>query len=147
MNIKITNLHKDAILPEYQTPGAAGADLHACIDKPITLQPMERQRIPTGVAIAIPKGFELQIRARSGMGLKHGITMVNGVGTIDSDFRGELGVLLINLGQEPFTVEPGMRIAQMVVARHETVEWREVDYLDETSRGDAGYGSTGQSAN
>lgn len=145
MKIKVTKLHKDAILPEYQTAGAAGADFHACLDEPVTLQPMERRMIPTGVAMEIPEGYEVQIRARSGMSIKHGITMINGVGTIDSDYRGEFGVLLINLSQEPFTIEPGMRIAQMVVAKYERVEWQEVDELDETERGGGGYGSTGHS--
>lgn len=143
MNIKITKLHKDAILPEYQTSGAAGADFHACLDEPVTLRPMERRMIPTGVAMEIPEGYEVQIRARSGMSIKHGITMINGVGTIDSDYRGEFGVLLINLGEEPFTIEPGMRIAQMVVARYEQVQWQEVGSINETERGRGGYGSTG----
>ena len=143
MNIKIAKLHNNAILPEYQTAGAAGADLHACLDEPVILQPMQRQMIPTGVAMEIPERYEVQIRARSGMSIKHGITMVNGIGTIDCDYRGELGVLLINLSEEPFTIEPGMRIAQMVVAKYERVEWREVDQLGETERGGGGYGSTG----
>ncbi len=143
MNIEVTKLRPDAMLPEYQTIGAAGADIHACLDEPVTLQPLERRMIPTGLAMAIPEGFEVQIRARSGMSIKHGITMVNGVGTIDADYRGEVGVLIINLGQEPFTIEPGMRIAQMVVARYETIAWKEVDTLDETARGAGGYGSSG----
>lgn len=143
MNINITRINDNAILPEYQTLGAAGMDIHACVDQPIMLQPMERQRIPTGFAIAVPDGYEAQIRARSGMGLKHGITMVNGVGTIDSDYRGEVGVLLVNLGQEPFEVTSGMRIAQMVIAKYERAEWAEVTKLDETDRGEGGFGSTG----
>lgn len=143
MNIKITKLHKNAILPEYQTTGAAGADLHARIDQPIILKPMQRQHIPTGLAIAMPQGVELQIRARSGLSFKYGISMVNGIGTIDSDYRGEIGVLLINLGQEDFTVEPNMRIAQAVISRYETAVWQEVDELDETERGGGGFGSTG----
>lgn len=143
MNIPIVKLKASAILPEYQTIGAAGADIHACLDAPVTLQPMERRMIPTGLAMAIPLGYEVQIRARSGMSIKHGITMVNGIGTIDADYRGEVGVLIINLGNEPFTVEPGMRIAQMVVARYETIGWNEVDELDETTRGIGGYGSSG----
>ena len=146
MNIKVVKLKENAILPEYQTEGAAGADMHACLDEPVVLAPMERRMIPTGIAVAIPKGFELQIRARSGLSIKHGITMVNGVGTIDADYRGEMGVLLINLGQEAFTIEPGMRIAQMVVARYETISWDVVDELDETDRGTGGYGSTGHIA-
>lgn len=143
MNIPIVKLKASAILPEYQTVGAAGADIHACLDAPVTLQPMERRMIPTGLAMAIPLGYEVQIRARSGMSIKHGITMVNGIGTIDADYRGEVGVLIINLSNEPFKVEPGMRIAQMVVARYETIGWNEVDELDETTRGIGGYGSSG----
>ncbi len=143
MNLKVVKLKDNAILPQYQTAGSAGADLHACLDTPIVLQPMERRMIPTGLAVAIPEGYELQIRARSGMGIKHGITMVNGIGTIDADYRGEMGVLVINLGQEAFTIEPGMRIAQMVVAKYEVVKWAEVDLLDETARGKGGFGSSG----
>ena len=146
MNIQITRVHRDALLPQYHTAGAAGADVHACLDEPVTLQPMERRLIPTGLAVAIPRGYEAQIRARSGLSIKHGITMVNGVGTIDADYRGEFGVLVINLGQEAFTIEHGMRIAQMVIARHERAEWIEVDKLDETERGEGGYGSTGYRA-
>lgn len=143
MNIDILKLRPDAVLPVYQTSGAAGADIHACIDEPIVLQPLERRMIPTGLAMAIPEGFEVQLRARSGMSIKHGITMVNGIGTIDADYRGEVGVLVINLSQETFTVEPGMRIAQMVVARYEHIGWNEVEILDETERGSGGYGSSG----
>ena len=143
MKTAVIKLKESAIMPQYQTTGAAGADIHACIDEPVTMQPMERRMVPTGLAMAIPEGFEVQIRARSGLSIKHGITMVNGVGTIDADYRGEVGVLLINLGQEAFTIEPGMRIAQMVVAKYETVEWDEVTKLDETERGAGGYGSTG----
>ena len=146
MNIQITRVHRDALLPQYRTAGAAGADVHACLDEPVTLQPMERRLIPTGLAVAIPRGYEAQIRARSGLSIKHGITMVNGVGTIDADYRGEFGVLVINLGQEAFTIEHGMRIAQMVIARHKRAEWIEVDKLDETERGEGGYGSTGYRA-
>lgn len=143
MNIKIVKLKDTALLPEYQTKGASGADIHACIDEPVVLQPMERRMIPTGLAMAIPEGFEVQVRARSGMSIKHGITMVNGVGTIDADYRGEVGVLLMNLSQDAFTIEPGMRIAQMVVAKYEVVKWAEVDLLDETARGKGGFGSSG----
>lgn len=143
MNIPIVKLKESAFLPEYQTVGAAGADIHACLDAPVILQPMERRMIPTGLAMAIPLGYEVQLRARSGMSIKHGLTMVNGIGTIDADYRGEVGVLMINLSAEPFTIEPGMRIAQMVVARYETIGWNEVEVLDETARGTAGYGSSG----
>lgn len=144
MNLEVVKIKASAILPDYQTAGSAGADIHACLDEPIVMKPMERRIIPTGLKMAIPEGFEVQIRARSGLSYKHGITMVNGVGTIDADYRGEVGVLMINLGQEPFTVEPGMRIAQMVLARYERVEWTEVDKLDETERGECGFGSTGK---
>lgn len=143
MNIQITKVNPAATLPQYQTSGAAGMDLHACIDQATTLLPGERKMIPTGFAIAVPEGFEAQIRARSGLSIKHGITMVNGVGTIDADYRGEVGILLINLGQEPFVVEPDMRIAQMVIAKYERAVWQEMDVLDETERGSGGYGSTG----
>ena len=143
MKIDVTKLNNNAILPEYQTSGAAAADVHACLDEPVTLQPMERRMIPTGLAIAIPEGYEVQIRARSGLSIKHGIAMVNGVGTIDSDYRGEVGVLVINLGQEPFVIEPGMRIAQMVLSKYERISWQQVDTLNETARGVGGFGSTG----
>lgn len=143
MRLDVVRLRENAILPDYQTLDAAGADLHACIDAPITLQPLERKLIPAGFSVAIPKGFEIQVRARSGMSIKHGITMVNGVGTIDTDYRGEMGALLINLSNEPFTIEPGMRVAQIVLARHEVMEWNEVAELDETNRGKGGFGSSG----
>lgn len=142
-DLEFVRLHKKAILPQYQTDGAAAADIHACLDEPIVLQPMERQMIPTGLAMAIPVGYEVQIRARSGLSIKHGIAMVNGVGTIDSDYRGEVGVLVVNLGQKAFTVEPGMRIAQMVLSKYEHISWQEVQALDETRRGGGGFGSTG----
>lgn len=140
--ILIKKLHTDAVLPEYQTKGAAGADLHARLDAAITLQPLERAMVPTGLAMAIPLGYEVQIRARSGMSIKHGITMVNGIGTIDADYRGEVAALVINLGQDAFTIEPGMRIAQMVVAKYEVADWEVVESLDETDRGSGGFGST-----
>jgi dUTP pyrophosphatase len=143
MTIDIVKLRDDAVLPQYQTAGAAGADIHACLDEPVTFQPLERRIIPTGLAMAIPLGYEVQIRARSGMSSKYGMTMVNGVGTIDSDYRGEVGVLMVNLSNQAFTVEPGMRVAQMVVARYETVTWNEIDTLDKTARGEGGYGSSG----
>lgn len=144
MNIAIQKLKDTAILPQYQTAQAAGMDLHACLDAAVTLAPMERRMIPTGFAIALPDGYEAQIRARSGLSIKHGITMVNGVGTIDADYRGEVGVLVINLGQESFTIEPDMRIAQMVIARYETAEWQLENQLSDTVRGDGGFGSTKQ---
>ena len=143
MRLSIVKLRDDAILPAYQTVGAAGADLHACLDEAVVLRPLERKVIPTGLALSIPEGFEVQIRARSGMSIKHGITMVNGIGTIDADYRGELGILLINVSQEDFVIEPGMRVAQMVLARYEKAEWDQVDELDTTERGAGGYGSSG----
>lgn len=118
-------------------------DLHACLDVPVEMQPMERRTIPTGLAIAVPEGHEAQIRARSGLSLKHGITTVNGVGTVDADYRGEVGILLVNLGQEAFEITPGMRIAQLVIAKYEQIAWTEMPHLDETDRGSGGFGSTG----
>lgn len=143
MHINVVKLREGAILPEYQTKGAAGADLHACIDEPMVLQPLERAMVPTGLAMSIPEGYEVQIRARSGMSIKHGITMVNGIGTIDADYRGEVAALVINLGNEPFTIEPNMRVAQMVVAKYEVMGWNVVETLDETDRGEGGFGSSG----
>lgn len=130
-------------LPAYATPQSAGLDLRANIDSSIVLQPLERRLVPTGLRIALPKGFEAQIRPRSGLALKHGITVLNSPGTIDADYRGEVMVLLINFSNEPFTVNDGERIAQMVVARHEQVEMEVVKTLDETERGTGGYGHTG----
>lgn len=142
MQVQVKKLKDSAILPEYQTAQAAGMDLHACLDAPVTLAPMERRMIPTGLSIALPDGYEAQIRARSGLSIKHGITMVNGIGTIDADYRGELGALVINLGQEPFVIEPDMRIAQLVIAKYEHITWQESDTLNDTDRGDGGFGST-----
>ena len=142
MKIKIVNKSKHP-LPEYATPGSAGMDLRANIDAPITLAPGERKLIPTGIYIALPVGYEAQIRPRSGLALKYGIGLANMLGTCDSDFRGEIGVILINLGQENFVVNDGDRIAQMVIAKHERAEWEVVDELDETERGEGGYGHTG----
>ena len=130
-------------LPAYATPQSAGLDLRANIDSSIVLQPFERRLVPTGLRIALPEGFEAQIRPRSGLALKHGITVLNSPGTIDADYRGEVMVLLINFSNEPFTVNDGERIAQMVVARHEQVEMEVVKTLDETERGTGGYGHTG----
>ena len=131
IDVKILKLNEKAILPVYQTAQAAGMDIHACIDQPITINPMQRVMIPTGLAIELPVDYEMQIRARSSLGLKFGVTLINGVGTIDSDFRGEFCVSLINLGDSPFVVEPEMRIAQAVVAKHEHVVWNEVNSLNE----------------
>lgn len=130
-------------LPAYATPQSAGMDLRANISQPVTLRPMERRLIPTGLYIALPQGYETQIRPRSGLALKHGVTVLNSPGTIDADYRGELMVLLVNLSAEDFVVNDGERIAQMVVARHETVDFAEVSELDETERGAGGYGHTG----
>ena len=130
-------------LPTYATPQSAGMDLRANIDKQIVLHPMERCLVPTGLYIALPVGFEAQVRPRSGLALKHGITVLNTPGTIDADYRGEIKVLLINFSQEDFVVNDGERIAQMVIARHEQGEFLEVEELDETERGTGGYGHTG----
>uniref|UniRef100_UPI004024E0CD dUTP diphosphatase n=1 Tax=Prevotella sp. TaxID=59823 RepID=UPI004024E0CD len=130
-------------LPAYATPQSAGMDLRANIEDPITLRPLERRIVPTGLYIALPEGYEAQVRPRSGLALKHGITVLNSPGTIDSDYRGEIGVLLINLSDTPFVINAGERIAQMVVARHEQAELIEVEELDDTERGDGGYGHTG----
>ena len=128
-------------LPAYATLLSAGMDLRACLDAPVTLGPLERTLVPTGLFIALPAGFEAQVRPRSGLAAKHGITVLN---TIDADYRGEIKVILVNLSNTPFEIVPGERIAQMVVARHERVEWEEVDSLDETERGAGGFGSTGR---
>ncbi|MBQ6186613.1 MAG: dUTP diphosphatase [Prevotella sp.] len=130
-------------LPAYSTPQSAGMDLRANLSEPVTLHPMERRLIPTGLHIALPEGFEAQIRPRSGLALKKGITVLNSPGTVDADYRGEVGVLLINLSGEDFVVNDGERIAQMVVARHEQVKFEQVTLLDETERGEGGYGHTG----
>ena len=142
MKIKIVNKSKHP-LPEYATPGSAGMDLRANIDAPITLAPGERKLIPTGIHIALPVGCEAQVRPRSGLALKYGIGLANMLGTVDSDYRADVGVILINLGQEDFVVNDGERIAQMVIAKHETAEWDVVEELDETERGEGGYGHTG----
>ena len=130
-------------LPQYATAQSAGMDLRANLEEPVVLRPMERRLIPTGLYIALPEGYEAQVRQRSGLALKKGITVLNSPGTIDADYRGEVGVLLINLSQEDFTVNDGERIAQMVIARHETASFQQVQVLDETERGAGGYGHTG----
>ena len=130
-------------LPAYATPQSAGMDLRADIDEPVTLRPMERRLIPTGLHIALPAGFEAQIRPRSGLALKHGVTVLNTPGTVDAYYRGELMVLLINLGDRDFVVNAGERIAQMVITRHENADFIIVEELDETERGEGGYGHTG----
>lgn len=130
-------------LPAYATPQSAGMDLRANLDAPVTIKPMERKLIGTGLHIALPVGFEAQIRPRSGLALKHGITVLNTPGTVDADYRGEIMVLLVNLSAEDFTVNDGERIAQMVIARHEQATFLPVDVLEETERGEGGYGHTG----
>ena len=142
MKVKIVN--KSAFdTPFYATERSAGMDIKANIETPIALQPLQRAMVPTGLYIALPEGTEAQIRPRSGLAAKHGITVLNTPGTIDADYRGEIKVILVNLSNEPFTINPGERIAQMVVARYEKVEWNEVESLDETERGAGGFGSTG----
>lgn len=130
-------------LPQYQTEGSAGMDLHAALRAPIVLQPLERKMIPTGLAFAIPRGFEGQVRPRSGLAAKKGVTVINAPGTIDADYRGEVGVVLVNLGKEPAEIGPLERIAQIVFAAHETAKLSLVESLDATARGAGGYGSTG----
>ena len=137
---------RDLALPDYATAAAAGADLLAAIDQDIELKPLERRIVPTGIAIALPVGFEAQVRPRSGLAAKNGVTVANAPGTVDADYRGEVGVILVNLGSEPFRISRGMRIAQMVIARHARAVWREVAELDRTARGAGGFGSTGVSA-
>lgn len=140
---KIINRSKNP-LPAYQTEGSAGMDICANIDAPISFQPLERKLIPTGLFIELPFGFEAQIRPRSGLSFKKGLTMANSVGTIDSDYRGEIMVSLLNLSSEVQTIEPAERIAQMIIARYERVTWQEVDQLSDTVRGTGGFGSTGK---
>ena len=130
-------------LPTYATEQSAGMDLTAALEEAIEIGPGERMLIPTGLTIELPEGYEAQIRPRSGLALKHGVTVLNSPGTVDADYRGEIGVILANLGQQEFTVERGMRIAQMVIAKHATVEWEIADELSETERGSGGFGSTG----
>lgn len=142
MKIQIINKSKHA-LPQYATALSAGMDLRANIDTPILLKPMQRKLVPTGLYIALPEGFEAQIRPRSGLALKKGITLLNTPGTIDADYRGEIGVIVVNLSEEDFIIEDGERIAQMVIARYEKAEWEEVEVLGKTERGDGGFGHTG----
>lgn len=141
--IKIINTSKHE-LPSYETLQAAGMDLRAKLANPITLQPLDRAIIPTGLFIELPAGYEAQIRPRSGLAAKSGITLLNSPGTIDADYRGELGVILVNLSKEDFIVEDGARIAQMVIAKYEQIGWEEVETLSETNRGGGGFGSTGK---
>lgn len=143
MEVKIVNKSNHR-LPEYATSGSAGMDLKANTTEPIVLGPLERQMIPTGLYIALPEGYEAQVRPRSGLAAKYGVTVANSPGTVDADYRGEIKVILINLSNEKFVINPGDRIAQMIVARYERVEWNEVATLDETERGEGGFGHTGK---
>jgi len=142
MNIQIINKSKHAT-PAYETEGAAGMDLRANITEPITLKPLERAIIKTGLFIALPVGFEAQVRPRSGLAAKKGITVLNSPGTVDADYRGEIGVILVNLSNDEFVVNDGERVAQLIIAKHERVNWQEVTILSETERGAGGFGSTG----
>lgn len=142
MTVQIINKSKHPI-PSYETEQSAGMDLHANIDASITLKPLERTIIKTGLFIALPSGFEAQVRPRSGLAVKKGITVLNSPGTVDADYRGEIGVILVNLSNEDFVIQDGERVAQLVIAKHECVTWREVDLLSETERGTGGFGSTG----
>ena len=144
MTIKVINKSKHD-LPKYQTELSAGMDLYANIDEPITLKSLERVLVKTGLFISLPKGYEAQIRPRSGLAFKNGITVLNTPGTIDADYRGEIGIILVNLSTQEFTINDGDRIAQMVIAKHENAVWQEVDNLDETNRGEGGFGSSGVS--
>ncbi|MEE1301509.1 MAG: dUTP diphosphatase [Bacteroidales bacterium] len=143
MKVNIINKSKHS-LPAYETNVSAGMDLRANLSEPIILQPMQRALIPTGLYIELPAGTEAQIRPRSGLAFKHGITVLNSPGTIDADYRGEIKVLLINLSQEPFEIKDSERIAQMIISKHETVEWQLVESLNETQRGEGGFGHTGK---
>lgn len=142
--IKVKIINRSGLeLPAYETPSAAGMDVRAAIDSPITLKPLERALIPTGLRVQLPRGYELQVRPRSGLALRHGITLVNTPGTVDADYRGEIGVIVINLSSEPFVINHGDRIAQFIVTSYSHVEWEPVDELDHTVRGDGGFGHTG----
>ena len=143
MTVRIVN-QSPYPTPSYATEQSAGVDLRANITEKAVLRPLQRTLVPTGLYIALPKGFEAQVRPRSGLAIKHGITVLNTPGTIDADYRGEIKVILVNLSDQPFEVLPGERIAQMVIARHETVQWEETDALDATQRGAGGFGSTGK---
>ncbi|MDR1332062.1 MAG: dUTP diphosphatase [Tannerella sp.] len=143
MKIKIVNASRHP-LPQYQTPLSAGMDVRASLSAPVELKPLERKLIPTGLRLALPEGFEAQMRPRSGLALKHGITLLNTPGTIDADYRGEIGIILVNLSSEPFVVRDGERICQMVISSHAKVEWQPETSLDETERGDGGFGHTGK---
>ena len=142
LKVKIINRSGNE-LPAYETHESAGMDVRACLDEPVTLQPLDRALIPTGLRVPLPAGYEIQMRPRSGLALRHGLSLANTPGTVDADFRGEIQVILINLSREPFTVHDGDRICQMVVAPYTRVEWDTVKQIDETERGDGGFGHTG----
>ena len=142
MNVKIINKSKHP-LPEYETGSSAGMDIRANVSEPVTLAPLARAIVKTGLFIELPVGYEAQVRPRSGLAAKKGITVLNSPGTIDADYRGEIGIILVNLSNQDFTIEDGERIAQLVISRHEHISWSEVDQLDETGRGKGGFGSTG----
>ena len=142
MNVQIVS--KSGILPAYETSGSAGMDLRAYIEEPVTIEAGRYALVPTGISIALPEGYEAQVRARSGLAVKHGIGLVNGIGTIDSDYRGEIKVALINFGTEPFVINNGDRIAQMVIAKYEKINWQQEETLPETERGEGGFGHTGK---
>ena len=143
MKVRIVTRSRNA-LPLYQTPLSAGMDVRADLEQSVTLAPLGRAMIPTGLYVELPEGYEMQVRPRSGLAAKHGITVLNSPGTIDADYRGEIRIILVNLSGEAFTIEPGERIAQLVVARHEQVEWEPVEELGTTERGAGGFGSTGR---
>lgn len=143
MKIQVINSSRHP-LPEYATEQSAGMDLRASLDEPVTLQPLQRALIPTGIRIALPKGYECQLRPRSGLALRHGVTLLNSPGTIDADYRGEIGVIMVNISDTPFVINDGERICQMVIARHETATWEEVEVLSDTDRGEGGFGHTGK---
>ena len=143
MKVRIVNRSRNA-LPLYQTPLSAGMDVRADLEQSVTLAPLGRAMIPTGLYVELPEGYEMQVRPRSGLAAKHGITVLNSPGTIDADYRGEIRIILVNLSSAAFTIEPGERIAQLVVARHEQVEWEPVEELGTTERGAGGFGSTGR---
>jgi dUTP pyrophosphatase len=145
MNVDLTRLPHaaDLPLPSYATAGSAGMDVYAALDEPLTLEPSQITMVPTGLCMAVPLGFECQVRSRSGLAAKHGVFALNAPGTIDSDYRGEVKVILANFSSDPFTIERGSRIAQLVIASHATVQWNEVEALDTTNRGEGGFGSTG----
>ncbi|ROS89945.1 dUTP diphosphatase [uncultured Duncaniella sp.] len=142
MKVKIINDSSNP-LPAYETPSSAGMDVRARLDSPVTLQPLQRALIPTGLRIQLPQGYECQVRPRSGLALKHGISLVNTPGTVDADYRGEIGIIVINLSDQPYTITDGERIAQLVIKEYVHVTWEQVDRIDETERGEGGFGHTG----